>query len=206
VRKALLLLAVAALLGCPEKNPGVSKAEDDHTLAKLKEAQALGDNVQGPPQPAQDPNQKLADLAAAGPSEGGPRPLPAKNETVHLGTVALKLVGLSTAPTVSNGKLTLSTDDTFLLVKVLAQNVGEREQELDFSLAAVKNGKQLESAIARDAQRVGGTKELRQTFGLGDKQRQELVLIFEVPPDAFGQGLTLSLTSPGVDPVSLPLE
>lgn len=207
LRATLLVSLLLLTAGCPEKKSG-APSEEERTLQKLKEAQAMGGDVQGPPTPQENPNEKLAAIAAQGSSdESGARPLPAKNETVHLGTVALKVVGVSTSPIVTGTKLQLTTDQTFLIVRLYAQNVGEREQELDLSMAAVKGDGELDFALARDAQRVAGTKELRQTFGpAASAQRQELVLIFEVPKGSFGKGLKLVLTSPGVDPVTLPLE
>ena len=203
MRSLLAVLVTALLLGCPSQKPSAEQAEEDRTLMKLKQAQ--GDPGRGPPS-REAPNEKLADLAAKGSTdEAGPRPLPAKNETVHLGSVALKLTSVSTSPIVKGGKLSLSTDQLFLIVRLMAQNVGEREQELDLTTSSVKV-KDTELSLARDAQRVAGTRELSLKLGPGESQRAELILVFEVAPELLGAGMVLSLKSPGVDPVTLPLE
>lgn len=204
MRNLLCLFAAAFLLGCPDKKPAAE--EQDRTLLKLKEAQEKGDVGKGPP--AQEhPNQKLADIVTGSKAaEGGPLPLPAKNDPVRLGTVSLQLKALETSPTVSSGKISLSTEQLFLAVKLLAENTSEREQLLDFSMAKVV-AKGEEHPIARDAQRVGGTRELQQTFGLAKGlQKTEIVLLFEIPPGTVGSGMTLHIKSPELDPVSLPLE
>lgn len=204
MRTFCCLLAAAVLFGCPDKKPDA--AEQDRTLLKLKEAQEKGDVGKGPP-PQENPNQKLADIATGTKTvEVGRLALPAKNEPVRLGTVSLKLLAVETTPTVTSGKITLSTEQRFLAVKLLAENTSEREQRLDLSMATlIAKGEEL--PIARDAQRVAGTRELQQTFGLANgQQKMELVLLFEVPPAAIGSGLSLRVKSPELDPVVLPLE
>ncbi|MFL5320715.1 MAG: hypothetical protein ACJ790_13725 [Myxococcaceae bacterium] len=205
---SLCLAALLLLAGCPDKTSGADKAEQDHTLAKLKEAQEQQPkNGMGGPKAQDEEREKLANLAAAGKTdEGGPRPLPTENPTVHLGTVALKLAGIQTSPIVSSGKLSLSTDQTFLLLKIAAQNVGDKDAQLDLSGATVTS-KTGDLPLARDAQHVAGTKDLLLKFAPAKAEdRKDLILIFELPPSDVGSGLSLNLTSPTGEKVKLPLE
>lgn len=189
----LLVCAAALLAGCPDKSTSGDGAAQDRTLMKLKEAKEKGPVGVGPPVAEDEARDKLAKVATGGADDGGPRPLPANNATVHLGTVAVKLAALETSPMVKGAKLTLSTDQTFLFVRLVAQNVGERAQELELSSATLTT-KAGELPLARDAQRVGGTKDLHLKFGPAAEQKSsEMTLIFELPPDALGSGIVLNL-------------
>jgi hypothetical protein len=94
----------------------------------------------------------------------------------------------------------------FLRVHLLAQNVGKQPGKFDLSFARLMDVDGRSYALARDAQRVGGSRELERLFPVNE--RQELVLYFEVPNDAPGKRLRLILPQAvgGPGDVSIPLE
>ncbi|MFZ5469784.1 MAG: hypothetical protein ACOZIN_10135 [Myxococcota bacterium] len=189
-----LALVPAALCGCPAGQPA---PDDERLLRKLKEeSERLA--AAGTP----DPNEELARLAARGDRERARR-LPQANPTVHLGTVAVKLVGVSSSHSISAGKLTLTTEATFLRVTLLAQNVGAGPTTLDFSFTRLEHEGQ-EVEMAHDAQRAAGTRPLHRTFP--PDERSEIVLFFELPRGERG-GWTLVLPAGvgGMGDVRIPL-
>jgi len=202
VRWTAALGAAAWLCACGCTQRPAAHEDADATLQKLKQLQAAGTLPAREPA-GQSPNEKLARISALG-AEGQwprPRPLPAGNPTVHVGTVAVKLVELSTAQRVSAGKLQLVTGDTFLLVKLLAQNVGKTAQTVDLSTAALEtpDGK---VGIARDVQRAVGMANLFPRLEPGGEEvRVEWTLAFELSAALLGKGLALELGG-----VRVPLE
>jgi hypothetical protein len=207
---ALLALAALSLCACPKQNDEANP--DDRLLAKLKaesDRLANGGPAAQPPAatlPPEDPNAGLAQLAAAGAGQDGKRRLPAENATVHVGTVAVKLLGLATSHTTAGtGKIALTTEDLFLRVELAAQNVGTTPATLDFSFARLK-AKERTFELARDVQRAAGTRELKREFPLSE--RVDLTLYFEVPKDAFGSELKLVFPSSigGNADLEVPLE
>jgi len=221
MRAAGLVLAVLGLglwPGCRKDEPS---PENDRTIARLKEeadrqAEARappsgGPLAQGQKQTPEAVNDALAQLAAQGAekqksADAPPKlALPEGNATVHVGTAAVKLTGLSAAHTASGPRLSLSTEGLFLRVELAVQNVGKAPSKLDFAFAQVKDAQGGEHAVARDAQRLAGTREL--SLELPPGERHDLVLYFEVPPEGPGRGWSLSLPAGvgGEQDVSLPL-
>jgi hypothetical protein len=189
------VLGVAAWLcagGCAER--AAPQEDADATVQKLKQLQAAG--TLPPREPArQSPNEKLAQVSAHGAEGQGPRPrpLPASNPTAYVGTVAVKLVEVSTAQRVAAGKLQLVTGDTFLLVKLLAQNVGKAGQSVDLAAATLSTADGA-VGLARDVQRAVGGAELSPRLEPGgEEDRQEWTLAFELSPALLGRGLALKL-------------
>jgi len=204
------LLAAAALLlgaGCSRGEP---TPESDRTLARLKqEAERVAAHGPGGRAPAQDPNAGLATLAAAQadarPADGGRLQLPEGNATVHVGTVAVKLLGLTASHAESTSRVTLTTEELFLRVQLITQNVGERAAKLDFNSVRVIDGRGGAWTLARDVQRLAGTREL--AAPLEPMDRREYVLFFEVPRPGPTRGWSLLLSAPGggEQDVSIPL-
>ncbi len=190
-----LLLAAALVWGCSKEE---APPQEDRTLAKLRaEADRVGKGgaPSGPPvrtaAPA-DPNANLADLATAG-SDGPGRKLrlPEPNDTKHVDTVAVKLTGLESSHSVKGGKLSLTTEELFLRVQLIAQNVGAAPAAVAMEGARLVEAGGKEYAVARDAQIAAGTRDLRHSWA--PEERSEVVLFFEVPPSALDSGLTLVL-------------
>ncbi|RKG95181.1 hypothetical protein D7V97_37675 [Corallococcus sp. CA053C] len=210
-----LALLTAALLagGCTQESaaPGAGQDADARTLQKLRaEADRVkqGGTASAPPAPRQqEPESRLAGLAA-GMNESGPRNLrlPARNDTVHVDTVAMKVTGLASSHSVKGsgkGGLGLTTEDLFLRVELITQNVGKTPAPLSLDGARLTDAKGQAYPLARDAQAVAGTKPLPTTWA--PEQRTEVVLLFEVTPEAVqDDGLALVVQGSGGD-VRIPL-
>lgn len=206
---ATIAVALAGSFGACKEEPAPDPLTD-RTLQKLKEEvdrANRGEPVGQPPDAvAQDPNAKLAQLAA---QDDAPKPmrLPEKNDTVHLGTLALKLAELNASHSVKMGRIELTSEDVFLGVKLLAQNVGKEDVRMTLAYATVKDAAGKLYPIAPDAQRAAGSKELAREWKVD--VRDEVTLYFEVPSSAIGKGLKLEfpgMESTGFHGVTLPLD
>lgn len=194
-----LLLAAALVWGCTKEE---APPQEDRTLAKLR---AEADRVEqggAPSRPpgrtpaTEAPNAGLADLATA---ESGPNKLrlPELNETKHVDTVAVKLTGLESSHSVKGGKLSLTTEELFLRVQLVTQNVGKAPAPLSVEGARLVDESGKEYAVARDAQIAAGTRQLQRTWA--PDERSDVVLFFEIPPSALESGLTLVLPATSGD-------
>lgn len=197
-----MLLAAALLWGCTKEE---APPPEDRTLARLRaEADRVGRGgaPSGPPARTTapvDPNATLADLAV-GEAPAGERKLrlPEPNDTAHVDTVAVKLTGLESSHSVqSASKVALTTEDLFLRVQLLTQNVGPAPVTLSLDRARLVDTTGQEHPVARDVQIAAGTRELRRSWGL--EERAEVTLFFELPPSAIGSGLTLVLPATSGD-------
>lgn len=201
---ALVLALALTLVACrdqaPVPDPGPT---GDRTLEKLRE------EVEREQAARDDPNQRLAELAVgAGAPEAleGVRPL-SPDARATVGPFAVRVVGWETSHRAAgNGKLSLTTEDWFVRVTVEATNADRSAQSADFNFARLAGGTDQPLELARDAQRVAGTRELNVELAPGEER--ELVLYFEAPAEAFGKGLTLQLPAAvaGNQDVQLPLE
>jgi hypothetical protein len=192
-RSATLTIVALAFSawGCPKEEA----PPDDRALRILK-AERDREAREGPPAqppqappPAEDPNAHLAEIVSGDKAEQK-LPVPANTQTVHVGTLAVKLVELSTAHTAGSGRIRLSTEQLFLRVHLVTQNVGPQPASFDFSYAQVEGG-QHPYPIARDVTRAAGTRELKHTYAVDE--RQDVDLYFEVPPEALAAGTALLL-------------
>ncbi len=208
---ALLTAAALLLGGCTkeESTPGAPGAGDDRTLRKLREevdrVNQGGHPTRGPESTRGDPNANLAGLAAGLDASGERRlDLPASNATVHVDALAVKLTGLESSHSAKgSGKVSLTTEELFLSVRLVAQNVGAAPLTLDLDGAKVVGAGGQQYPLARDAQVVAGTRPLRRTWA--PEERADVVLLFELPPEALREdGLHLVLQGSGGD-VRIPL-
>lgn len=208
---ALLTAAALLLGGCTkeESAPDAMGAGDDRTLRKLRaevdRVNQGGPTAPGPGSTRGDPNANLAGLAA-GLDESAERrlPLPGANSTVHVDTLAVKLTGLESSHSVKGaGKVSLTTEELFLRVQLVTQNVGAAPLTLDLGGAKVAGAEGQEVPVARDAQAVVGTRPLRRTWA--PQERADVVLLFELPPAFLREdGLHLVMQGSGGD-VRIPL-
>ncbi|MBN1208096.1 MAG: hypothetical protein JXB05_24745 [Myxococcaceae bacterium] len=195
-----LLLAAALTWGCTKEE---APPPEDRTLARLRaevDRVNQGGAPSGPPARAaapEDPNASLADLAAADGAQARKLPLPEKNDTQHVDTVAVKLTGLESSHSTKGGKLSLTTEELFLRVQLVTENVGAAPASLALDGARLVDTEGKEYPVARDAQIAAGTRELRRTWA--PQERTEVVLFFELPPSAIGSGLTLVLPATSGD-------
>jgi hypothetical protein len=199
----LLAVALAFSWGCTKEE---APPQEDRTLAKLRaEAERVdrGGAPSGPPSrgpaPSEDPNATLAGLATGekGSAEEKLR-LPEKSGTVHVGSLAVKLMKLEATQLVQgSGKVGLATEDRFLRVELIAQNVSKAPADAVLEGARVVDAAGQEFGLARDAQIVGGTRQLRRTWA--PEERTEVVLLFELPKASIGEGLTLVLPATSGD-------
>ncbi|SET31600.1 hypothetical protein [Stigmatella erecta] len=201
-RLAPLFLTAALVGGCPKEEAPPS---EDRTLSKLRaEVDRVGrggtpSGPRGAPSAPEDPNAALAGLAS-GQDYAHKQKLfpPEPNETVHVGSVAVKLLGLEASHGVQgSGKVALTSEDLFLRVQLITQNVGPTATSLSLDPVKVVDPAGQLYAVARDVQIVAGTRPLQRTWS--PDERSEVILFFEVPPSALGAGLTLVLPSPSGD-------
>lgn len=179
------------LLACAR--PAPAEPALDATAQKLK---ALAEApVRPPPRGDEDPNARLTERTTRGvEAEPSSLPLPRDNPTAWTGSVALKLVNLSTSAHVRSGRIQLVTDESFLLVTLLAQNVGKQAARVDLSTARLLLPSGAAVRPAPDAQRLVGTVPGARTLEPGGEEvREDWVLVFELPETALTTGLTLSL-------------
>jgi hypothetical protein len=195
---AALLCSAALLGGCTKEEPAPN---EDRTLAKLRQEVdrvSQGGATSGPPTaPTEDPNARLAGLAA-GRDEDEVKQLapPASNGTVHVGSCAVKLTNLEALHSLrGSSKVGLTTDELFLRTQLIIQNVGTAAADLSLSGAKVVDAVGKEYPIARDAQTLAGTRKLDQTWE--PDRRDSAILLFELPPAAIAPGLTLVLPTIG---------
>jgi hypothetical protein len=199
----VLLLALACTKGAE------APSEQDRLIAKLKAEQ---ERIKSAPEterthPAPDltnPNfntgeeDPLAKTAAEPQTPVNTLKLPDKLD-FSSGKLTVHLNGVETTQAVNAGKVKLSTNERFLRVdlKLSAQD----KVELDLSAASVQAGSE-NFPIARDAQRVVGTRNLTGPLGAGETR--EAVLMFELPDAALEKGVTLKL--PLTPPLEVPLQ
>ncbi len=203
------LLCSAALLGGCKKEEEPAPVED-RTLAKLRQevdrVNKGGATSTPPSTAAENPNAKLAELAAGHEAETA-RTLtpPGTNDTVHVDSFAVKLTGLESLHSLrGTGKVSLTTSDLFVRAQLIAQNVGPQPAPLTLSGAKLVDAADKEYPLAQDAQTLAGTRKLDRTWD--KEERDSLVLLFEVPPSAIGPGLTLVLPTGGSAPARIPLQ
>ncbi|RKH23012.1 hypothetical protein D7Y13_35065 [Corallococcus praedator] len=207
--RPLAFLTAALLLGGCTKDSSTPESEATaNTLQKLRaEADRVkkGGAASARPEPETDKESRLAGLAA-GMGDSGPSKLrlPARNDTVHVDTVAMKLTGLESSHSVrGRSGLGLTTEDLFLRVELVTQNVGTVPAPLSLDGAWLADAKGQTYALARDAQAVAGTRPLPTTWA--PEQRTDVVLMFELPPEAVqDEGLALVVKGAGGD-VRIPL-
>ena len=202
------LLCSAALFGGCTKEESVPAVED-RTLAKLRQEVDRvnqGGAPAAPPHVPSDPNARLAGLAAGHePNEVKTLLPPGANETVHVGTLAVKLTDLESMHSLrGQGALALTTEDLFVRAQLIVQNVGGAPATVALSGARLVDAGGQEHPIARDAQTLAGTRKLDRAWE--PDQRDTLVLVFEVPSSAITPGLTLVLPAPGGEGARIPLQ
>jgi hypothetical protein len=197
----VLLLALACTKGAE------APSEQDRLIAKLKAEQ---ERMKAAPETARtgpdltNPNfntgeeDPLAKTAAEPQTPVITLKLPDKLD-FSSGKLAVHLNGVETTQAVNAGKVKLSTNERFLRVdlKLSAQD----KVEFDLSGASVQAGSE-NFPIARDAQRVVGTRTLTGPLNAGDAR--EAVLMFELPDAALEKGATLKL--PLTPPLEVPLQ
>jgi hypothetical protein len=203
---AALLWTAALLGGCTKEEPVPG---EDRTLEKLRaevDRVNRGGAPANPPLAVDDPRARLASRAAGHEEKAAPQlSLPGRNDTVHVGTVAVKLTGLEAHHSVrGNGAVGLTTDELFLRVELLTQNVGSAPVALALGGARLRDAWGKEYTLARDAQLLTGTRPLERTWE--PDKREPLVLLFELPPAALASGLTLLLPAGSGEDARIPLQ
>ncbi|ATB28015.1 DUF4352 domain-containing protein [Melittangium boletus] len=204
---AALLCASAWLGGCkdqPEPEPTT-----DRTLEQLRlevERVNKGGAPAAPPDAPVDPNERLAQLAAAQDADAPKRLSLVSREAVRVNDgFEVRPAGLEAMHTLrGTGKLSLTTDEYFVRLTLETRNRGQEPASLSLSNARLVDEAGKEYAIARDAQNVGGTRQLDLTQAESD-QGQSLVLVFEVPESALAPGLELLVPTRGGPDARIPL-
>lgn len=204
---AALLCTAALLGGCTKEEPAPTQSED-RTLAKLRQEVDRvnqGGAPAAPPNVPEDPNARLAGLAAGHEAdEARTYALPSK-DVVKVDTLALQPAALEAVHSLSGtGKVALTTPELFVRVKLEAENTGPQLVNVPFSAARLVDAEGKEYPIARDAQTVGGTRKLDHSWE--HQQRESLVLLFEAPPAAMAPGLALLIPTRGGEDARIPLQ
>jgi hypothetical protein len=203
---AALLCAAALLEGCKKEES--APTTEDRTLEKLRQ-EVDRVNQGGAPSTApgtpEDPNARLAGLAAGHEADQAKTyALPTK-ETVKVDTLALQPTALESLHSLSGtGKVSLTTTDLFVRVKLDAENVGTQALHVRLSESRLVDAQGKEYPIASDAQTVGGTRKLDRTWE--QEQQASLVLVFEAPPAALAPGLALVIPTRGGELARIPLQ
>lgn len=180
---ALTCALALALVGCP-KDPAPS---EDALILKLqaeKERLARGGQVPTGARPAPTPDP-LA-MRAAVPDSFKPLVLVGTPE-LSVGSARLRVSSVETSHSVPGPRLSLTSNDYFVRVSLSAQVSGGGA--IDLTQAALSSGG-TEYPLAKDAQRLAGTRELARALRADEKL--EVVLYFEAPQTAIGPGLKLS--------------
>lgn len=194
-----LVLVALPLAGCPSNTPAGDPGTD-HTIAKLKQEQArLAREGQPAPTPRGAPKADPLAEAVAAPSQPEDLTLPASAPT-KLGDATVKLTGLRRSQAVAGAKVTLTTADAFVRVELSV--LAGKGQTVSLNDATLHKGAQT-FELATDAMRVGGGSPTR--FELVPGEERSVVLYFELPREAVGPGLALTLPSAG-PPVEVPLQ
>jgi len=195
---AVLALWVLAVTGCREQEDSPSPSPEDRTLARLREEVDrvnAGGPVVGSPNQTEDPNAQLAALAVGmeeGRGEEGPLSLPREGSDGRLGPVRLRLTSAETSHQVKSAKMSLTSEELFLQLRLTARNEGQELQPFSIEQASVSTGER-SWPLARDALFLISTRKVG--FDLAPGEVRELVLVFEVPPAAV-KAPTLVLTLP----------
>lgn len=202
VKNRALLGAVGlglVLLACRE-NPtgGPPASEQERTLQRLREESAReqrGDPTGQPPASLEPPNAALAGRVGTG-TVREELPLPSPARTLQMGPFAIHLLHLSAGHSVPAGRLTLTTEETFLGVALAVQHTGSVPAEMDLSLLSLVDAADAGFTLASDAQRAAGTRPLQREWSAGE--RKEVTLYFEVPRAALRRGLSLRLPAAAI--------
>ena len=182
-RQLGLALLVARHGGLPVDFAAQRPGHCDHTIAKLKQEQARqAREAQGRPARRRPWPRRRSPKISRSPPTG-----PAK-----LGGATVRLTGLRRSQSVTGSKLTLTTADAFLRVELVI--TAGKAQTLGLSDVAVHQGSQTYE-LATDAMRVGGGSPTRLELAPGEEKA--IVLYFELPKDAVGKGLALTLPGGG---------
>lgn len=193
--RGVLAVVGLALAGCPK---GDSPPADDRLLQKLqaeKDRLDKGGQVARPAQPA--PLAEPNPLAVRAAMPDAPKTLAMVGAPdFSCGKGSCRVSSVETSHSVAGDKLSLTSDDFFFRVVLSVQVEGGGP--LDLSSARLVSGTE-EFPIAKDAQRLAGTRELARTFKPGEKV--EVTLYFEAPRAAIAPGLKLLVV--GGDGVSL---
>jgi len=205
---ASLLCASTLLGGCkdqPEPEPTT-----DRTLEQLRlevERVNKGGAPAAPPDAPVDPNERLAQLAAAQDAEAPKRFSVVSRKAVPVNDgFEVRPAGLEAMHTLrGTSRLSLTTEEYFVRLTLEARNTGQEPASLGLSNARLVDEAGNEYAIARDAQNVGGTRQL-DLIQVESEQKQSLVLIFEVPESALAPGLTLLIPTRGGPDARVPLQ
>jgi hypothetical protein len=191
------------LCACPDK--AAQSTEQDRLLAKLKaEQDRIKREGEGPTEAQraaailngqEDP---LAKTAAEAPRQVKELKLPAKID-FPAGKLTVRLNALETSQTAAGERMKLSTNEQFLRIDLKLK--ATETAEFDFNAATLHAGEEV-FPIARDVQRLVGTKNLAGTIEAGGAL--ETALMFELPDAAIAKGVTLKL--PLAPPLEVPLQ
>jgi hypothetical protein len=190
---AVVFASALMMLGC-QKGP----ASDERLISKLqaeKDRLAGGGTAAQPALPAPEGQPDPLAARAAMPDQPKALKLP-QQLTFQVGKAVYRLASVETSHSASNGKTTLTTNDCFVKVTLLAQVVGGGPVDLG-AAKLVAGGKEFQ--IAKDAQRLAGSRDLAPV--LREDDLTQAVLFFEAPLSAIGPGLRLLVT--GADGISL---
>ncbi len=192
--KATLGVALIGCLGCPKDE---SPPADDRLIQKLQAEKSRLDQGGPVARPMPSPIAEPDPLAARAAMPDAPKTLALIGASdFSCGVGACRVTSVETSHNVAREKMSLTSGEYFFKVTLSTQIA--RGGPLDFTAAKLVAGTE-EYPIARDAQRLAGTRELARTYKPGEKA--DVVLMFEAPSTAIAPGLKLIVA--GGDGVSL---
>jgi len=172
------------LTGCPKEE---APASNDRLLKKLQAEKDRLDQGGAAPKPMAPPVAEPTPLAARAAMPDVPKLLAVTNVPgFSCGPAACQVSSIETSHHLAGEKMSLTSDDYFFKVTLAVQHA--RGGPMDFGLSKLVAGSE-EFPIAKDAQRLAGTRELARSFKPGEKA--DVVLLFEAPGAATAAGLTL---------------
>jgi hypothetical protein len=182
--------------GCTEQAPAPGS---DRALERLRtevDRESTGAAVARAPDDDRAPHARLAGLAA-GVEDGGAAEGPVtllEDARAAFGKVTLRAVEATASHRVSGpSRLSLTSEELFLVVTVAGVNTGPSPVQIDFGMTELGTG-EARVAVAADAQRLAGSKELAVTLAPG--QERAVSLVYEVPSSAPARHLTLHFPPP----------
>lgn len=184
-RHALVVAITVLVAACERSSPAPELSrEEARTLQRLKEEVER-----------EDPNAGLAKVALT-PAEETRKTHPVPRQPrASLRGLTLEVVALTSSQVVEGAKISVASEDRFLRVQLAVKNAGKRPAAVDLGPAVLVGEGERTWGLARDVQRLAGTRALAAELAGGESR--DFVVFFEVPDDAFGGGLRLKVAGAG---------
>lgn len=186
MKRLAAVLLVGSLFGCPKDEP---PAVDQRLVAKLQAEQRRLEGELAKRQAEAAAALPVAEAAAQAPTRTTLK-LPGETRCA-LEHGSLVVTGAEATQQAVGEKVAVATPERFVVVHAELSSATAQTVALD-AFTLTQAGER--HPMARDAQRVAGTRELQVALAKG--ARREVTLWFEVPAAHMGPGLALSCPAP----------